>query len=708
MRHWTHLGLLLLLPGLVAPACGGDPTAAPAADTEDDGEGGGGLTVVNRATDDASGGPETVSCSPGTVECESSEQRVVCNEDGDGWQHAGVCNLPKVCDLATATCMDQVCSPDEPACTSDGLQMATCNASGTAVLDDDVDCEEGTSCVVGEGCQPFACEPEELGCVEPAVVARCRADGQTWEEVVQCGQVDVCSSCLSEGVALVCEGIEPGGTPVEMACGDDEVCVDVFGCTDQVCVPGEYGCHGVGVAWQCDDDGLGWTQAGKPCTDAACLQCVELDVVVTCPNPAGSTVTPTDHVVCDAGSACVKGQGCVDWKCTPANARCANATVLEICADDGQAWSADLCHPYATCSETSDVDASCACDGTPGCALLDLCLELQPPATSVGWQVPDEPRIVASFRPRPAPEGKSTMGVIQTASIASPWSGEPLPLDGATDDDGEPLTSTITVSLQVDGEDTALDCGPPTDELPAVVDIAFLVDVRPPMAATHALLAEQIPLLVESLTAQHFDVRIGLLLYSDEVPALASAPVMLAANPAATVAALAGATAQLAQSDLAENGVEAVEWAVDGFSWREGAQRLLVLAQEDVMHDPVDKSEISETPVTDVLALVHREYQVHVLTQSENTFAFGDAVHPDPRVLSCATGGRNDDLFSLTGFGALDIGPIGTSFEGTHVCTFPLQDPATPKDLVVTITATHDGAEAADAAQRHEVSFEAP
>ncbi|MEZ4267361.1 MAG: LamG-like jellyroll fold domain-containing protein [Myxococcota bacterium] len=312
-------------------------------------------------------GTPTASCGCDTdADCVQHDDGDLCN--GVLTCHEGVCaNDPTTvvqCDTSGDTdCFRTVCLPETGAC--------------SALLLDDVPCNDGNGCTVGDRCASGTCTSGadqcpcdkdadcaeyddddlcngSLGCIEgrcriaPLSIVICEVPGS-----VQCIRprcVPATGACVSEaqvdGVACSdANACTQGDVCAAGACvpGAPRVCADGLGCTDDACDPAT---------------GCTFTPNTAPCDDADA--CTEGDLC------AGGLCTPGAAVDCDDGDPCTADA------CAPAVGCTHTVTPAAACDDEDPCTEADACSAAGACVGTAYTCATCeACDGAGGCALFD-------------------------------------------------------------------------------------------------------------------------------------------------------------------------------------------------------------------------------------------------------------------------------------------------------------------------------------------------
>lgn len=256
------------------------------------------------------------------------------------------------CSHLDEPCQLGVCDPETGAC--------------IPVVLDEVPCDDGDGCTVGDYCvegtcvsTPLECEPLSTECspsvCDPdmgACVAAPLADGTACDDGTACTTTSACSSgaCLPTAY-LDCASVAD-------ACNAPS-CDAMAGCaprplTGAPCDDGD-GCT-LGDA--CDSAGtcvgapLGCAALAGPCRTGAC-------------DPTAGTCAFTDladGTSCDDGNACTSGDLCAGGACT--------GTVVSCPGTDG--CHAATCDPAGGCRVTTLPDGT-VCDDGNGCTTADQC-----------------------------------------------------------------------------------------------------------------------------------------------------------------------------------------------------------------------------------------------------------------------------------------------------------------------------------------------
>ena len=400
-----------------------------------------------------------------TLDCDDQNP---CTDDACGPQgcvhtpNTNPCDDQNACTSESA-CLDGVCQAtatvvcdDENPCTTDICDPAT----GCGAVNHALPCDDGDVCTLGDQCADGACVPgttplacdDQNGCTDDACDAELGCTyvptSSACDDGNDCTVMDVCSegqcmgagslacddgnpctvdSCLSDGgcaheaVAGSCSDGDPctlNDQCVEGQCvsGDDLVCDDQNGCTDDSCDP-EVGCVFSANEAECDDGNactnldMCWQGTcvamgtidcddGNPCTSDACKPlegCEHTAIDVPCSD--GDPCTTSDTCVagsCEAGPplGCEDGNPCTSGTCdsgscvfSPSDGPCddSNAcTVGNTCADgvcgfdtlldcnDDNPCTEDSCEPSTGCDHQNN-EAPCS-DGNV-CTQEDACVD---------------------------------------------------------------------------------------------------------------------------------------------------------------------------------------------------------------------------------------------------------------------------------------------------------------------------------------------
>ncbi len=293
-------------------------------------------------------------CHPLSGECsfEPTEEDDVLCQDGD------------LCTLGDG-CQDGACVPGAPLSTCNDGNPCTADscAPGEGCVfapDDDESCDDGNPCTVGDHCADGGCAFEGgLDCADDNL---CTTDF--------CDPTSGCVHALNDAP---CDDGDPCTTGDHCELGDCVTtgifsCDDGNPCTDDVCDDIQ-GCAHIPSAAAADcDDGNPCT-TGDHCDDGFCVasgipDCDDEDVCTTdlCNPASGGCVHLLNQNPCDDGDICTVGDACHlgDCKSGPA-----------LPCDDGNLCTDDACNPQTGCTFTPN---TIPCDDGDPCTLVDTCV----------------------------------------------------------------------------------------------------------------------------------------------------------------------------------------------------------------------------------------------------------------------------------------------------------------------------------------------
>lgn len=366
--------LAALVPLLVLPACGDDPTEADAGD-HDSGSRDGGLDgggAADAAND--GGGPDTDAGHTGCRSDADCEDESDCTEDR--------------CQTASGTCRHDVvpalCDVGESCHPVRGCEMGRACA-------EDADCADDDACTTEERCDPAArvCVVEPLDGDEdgdpPRVCGGRDCDDSDPEvrdgaEEICDGRDQDCDGDLDEGLdEAVCAFCRDGGGS---CAASSEVCysgiaatIEHIGCTNPAevraaigaCAAGDCACRDEAyVTCACPDDGT--LCDGGRFSVPACLDLSSSTFACgSCDRPCGPSEACHDATCVPCGGSL---EPCCDGDACEPGAVCADATCVACGETDQPCCAGDTCADGGEC-----VDARCvACGGAdePCCGGL-LC-----------------------------------------------------------------------------------------------------------------------------------------------------------------------------------------------------------------------------------------------------------------------------------------------------------------------------------------------
>jgi hypothetical protein len=178
-----------------------------------------------------------VVCPAGMRYCDNNDLRT-CSTKGDTSSLYQSCGTLSYCDSTGSppTCKTRVCTPDQPACSS---QIATtCNSVGSGYLSGGVDCSATSQVCVSGVCMSLACAPSSYYC-NSGNVYHCSTDGLSSALYTTCLATQYCDSSTTTAT-----------------------------CKAQICSPDQPACNG-NIATFCNPDGSGFTGIQTDCTATA-------------------------------------------------------------------------------------------------------------------------------------------------------------------------------------------------------------------------------------------------------------------------------------------------------------------------------------------------------------------------------------------------------------------------------------------------------
>ncbi len=200
------------------------------------------------------------------------------------------------------------------------------------------------------------------------------------------------------------------------------------------------------------------------------------------------------------------------------------------------------------------------------------------------------------------------------------------------------------------------------------VDLVFIEDLSGSMNAAIASVRSSVTTFAQSLAAQGLDVRFGSVGYSGSVSTIPSTP---AGSPDEYIGPVQDLTdvATFRQhvadhwysgggNDVPENGLEAIEYAMNHLTWRSGAVRVLVDITNSSHHVAGDSCD-GAGPCTDenlasITALLAGRAVLHAVAPADPAIRTADG-GLDPWLIAAATGGKSLDF----GSGVFDLNTIG-------------------------------------------------
>ena len=539
----------------------------------------------------------------------------------------------------------------------------------------------GGDATVGAGCAPG-----ELVCDDEGRVVRCKDDGTGWIAVFDCAAPTVCEpeaamcklpfcepgevTCVDGETLGSCNGTGTSfiSSAAGAACGDGEGCdPESLSCMPRICEPGATWCDDGGIAHRCASHGTSEAPLQSCSSDQGCAGCASNLVEVACGGVAPGEA-PTEQL-CGILQACAVNLGCTDFAC---------ADLSKPCQEDPLRVS---CQALAGCIPLPPMDGS-----GDDSALADTTI-LQP-----------------VFFVGAAPDGSGPF--LHLAPVQNPQTGEVLGgLEPKVDVGGAVLGN---LELREDGSVRPLTCGPTLDSPYAYSDVVFAVDVTGSMGWVLDAVTEQAAQLADFLTAAGLDVRFGAVVFRDAVPETPYASWFqpLDPDPAAVGSFLGGVVAE-AGEDAPENPLDAIAVAWDHMAWRPGAQRVFVLFTDAPMHVPGDGYGFADQGVLEVLDDLVRQAIVHTISTDYGGDACLLGEFPNPRLLSCATGGSGVQLTTSV-LDDLTATAFADALAESTICQFESLDEDAAHDLELAVTVTVGPTTFEGASTLEGVTYEAP
>ena len=542
------------------------------------------------------------------------------------------------------------------------------------------------------------CEPGEKRCTETAELEGCADDGQSWEMLETCAELQACDPVVGDCIDLECEPgapiCAPGGQgttfcrsdglgPVDIApkpCQAGEWCFDgVEGCVAVACTPGAVGCLADGRLGICD--GFEFVGQSGGCLNGECVSCPTPHAYVLCSNPG--PVGPVDVKSCPPGEACVQGVGCLPEPCDAGTATCGLINSVATCQSSGQ-WTALECQPSDFCALLSPIAAKCEfnCSADLDCK-LGSCDPLPPFGGGEDeWVVPPNPSSLdVSFGLGLTDNNKNAF--VNIAPITQPYTGELL-------SDLVPLTLVGTqkqgnIAVFEDGEPRAIVCKPLSATTYAQLDIAFIMDVTGSMSGAINKVKTSAQELAAFLQSKGLDVRFGVVPYTDTAPSQATFP--LSNDLPAFSAYVAGLLAK-GGGDGPENGLDAVAAAHNTFEWRPGAQKVMLLMTDADLHQQDDGTPFAKQTLISTLELLGADFVVH--TVSHGNVVLPDSKSANARQLSCVTGGTSADLQTFLTDDIKDS-IFALALAKSFFCVYTTSNPFGTHDVRVDVLHDHQG-----------------
>ncbi len=586
---------------------------------------------------------------------------------------------------------------DEP--TSDG-QAATPEPE-VAGPDEDV-AEEGSE---PEGPAPQVCPPFATFCPHLDEVGACSGDGTFWDSVALCPAGEHCDPASGSCAPVICSPGEPlcAGASTLQPCNDHgtgpnenltEICEDEAwcfpweGCLDVGCQPGTWSCQPGGAAAACSAQG--WAPVEAKCYGGTCLTCAGPTTFTTCPVDLeeGAAPLPADLQACPPGTECVDGAGCLPEPCEPFSQECLAGDLLASCSIGG--WSIQPCPETDACVETG-AGAMCIFDcASDVTCLLDACDPLPPlgegPGVPIFANPTDSNLLTVSFGVGLKDDLK--LAFVNLAPIINPKTGEFIFGLDAFEVDPATGIEMGNVAIREDGVLVDATCIPLNTTTYATVDVAFVLDVTGSMSGTINKVKSSTVDLATYWSGQGLDVLFGVIPFDDNAPPGGSGYQNLI-DDLDTFVGFVGTLNASGGGDGPENPLDAVMFAWDRFTWRSGAQRVLLVMTDAPMHTPGDGSGFTAHSLKDVLGAVHGEAIVHTMAPDGSGGGFVGN-HPSAHVLSCVTGGTAEALQSFVA-GDVQESLFATAVSQSHHCVFHTDEPFEPHLVEVEVRYEHEG-----------------
>lgn len=244
---------------------------------------------------------ECASCLPGNADefsCDGA-QLFRCNDMGDGYIPAKMCESESLCNALAGDCTSAACRPGQIVCEGDALMR--CNADQTA-LEMVERCEPGLCDAESGACD--VCVPEGASCRDERTSLVCNSDGSELTRVScsattpVCGGAGVCIECLNsshcdsmgdageckkwECTARGCVAVADNSATCDGVCvaGSCEECVTVSDCQ---------GNAGDCKRWECNSNRCAAVADNRASCDGVCIagNCEECATASDCRGNAG-------------------------------------------------------------------------------------------------------------------------------------------------------------------------------------------------------------------------------------------------------------------------------------------------------------------------------------------------------------------------------------------------------------------------------------
>ena len=399
LRRFAVLGLSAAVVCLLAAGCGTSTTAttpkkidiAPditddSSNIDEDADGGGGTDTSSGDTKSDAGCAQdkdcpvtaaqsaqclTGKCAAGKCTTQTAADGATCDDKLD-------CTASDVCSAGVCKGKED-CSKFPKGDPKEGQDIGlcrkgSCDDSGKCMIvtNDDVPCDDGDACTVGDYCKFGACltGPTQADCndANDCTIDACNPGGKD----AGCSHEAKAVGAACQNASDLChtqQACEGQGTAVQCAGGVTEACDDGNTCTGDSCVAAT-GCkHAV------KSNGTGCDDADPCTTDEVCAGGVCKGLAKSCDDANACTSDLCDdktgecqHVAqtnlpCDDGKPCTKNDMCDAGTCKGANLQC----------NDANPCTSDECDPKTgTCTYTALTDGA-ACTDASLCTSNDQC-----------------------------------------------------------------------------------------------------------------------------------------------------------------------------------------------------------------------------------------------------------------------------------------------------------------------------------------------
>lgn len=562
------------------------------------------------------------------------------------------------------------------------------------------------------------CQPGTTTCLHVSEIAQCSDDGLQWESVEFCPGGTRCDPSSVSCLPVVCTpgevlcvdgqtsglcagvgtGLEPGS---QAACPSGQWCFDGEGCREVLCQPGSFACLEGGAVGECNGDA--WLPSLTACVGPNCIKCEGPDRYLKCPNPGAADPVPTDVQNCPPDTLCVDQLGCMPAVCDPLSSVCTADGARASCNVDGMSWYAQPCGDNQVCVETSETSAECQvdCSKSVDCK-LDACDPLPPFGDSGVWEEPENSNFLQiGFGVGLTDDFKTAF--VNLSPIVNPKTGKylealkPFQVDPVT---GEEHGHII---IREDGIEMQISCLPLSATEYAQVDVAFIMDTTGSMSGTIEKVKNSALDLATFWTAVGLDVRFGVMPYDDEAPSVGLTSLDFSDDLPTLVGYVSAITAA-GGGDGPENGIDAIKLALDSFSWRPGAQKVMLLMTDAPLHAQGDGSGFTSTPLIPLLGELYPDVVVHTMSSEGDDSIYIGGVYPNPRLISCVTGGT---AVGLNTFVQEDIQQslFAVALAKSFHCIYLTSGPADLHSVEVEVRYDHQGDKLFGSATKAGVSY---